>query len=127
MNIAVTPGFSFGASLCIWYLFAFENIILNFFIHYQKQDARIPFVIADVIVIAVLHYVERYMQSQKLAVEQETKKAVNKKHEGDKKTVAALKQAQREEKKRAQQNQKAAPKGGTTHLNLQINMPDKNK
>ena len=67
------------------------------------------------------------MQAAKLAREQAIKHADSKKHEDDKKTGIALKQAQRDEQKRAQQQIKKAPPGSTAHMNQQLNMPDKTK
>ena len=87
------------------------------------QDARIPFIIADFVIIGVLHFVEKRVQAQKLA----TKNASSLHHEDDKKTGIALKKAQRDEQRRVQERTKQAPKGHTTHMNPQINQPDKNK
>ena len=63
------------------------------------------------------------MQAQKLAM----KDASSLHHEDDKKTGIALKKAQRDEQRRVQQETKVAPKGSITHMNPQINQPDKNK
>jgi hypothetical protein len=93
--------------------------------HYLQtlQDARIPFIIADFIIIGVLHFIEKRMQAQKLAI----KNTSSLHHEDDKKTGMALKKAQRDEQRRVQQESKVTPKGSTTHMNPQINQPDKNK
>ena len=92
------------------------------------QDARIPFIIADFIIIGVLHFVEKRMHAQKQLTAMKNNASSSLHHEEDKKTGMALKKVQRDEKQRVQQESKAAaPKGSTTQMNPQINQPDKNK
>eukprot|EP00545_Synedropsis_sp_CCMP1620_P002050 CAMPEP_0119011080 /NCGR_PEP_ID=MMETSP1176-20130426/5447_1 /TAXON_ID=265551 /ORGANISM="Synedropsis recta cf, Strain CCMP1620" /LENGTH=104 /DNA_ID=CAMNT_0006963851 /DNA_START=44 /DNA_END=358 /DNA_ORIENTATION=- len=100
--------------------------MLNYFF-WENEDAKIPFICADVVVIVALHFVEKGMKKQTALKEMQEKGAINKKHEDDKMTKASTKSAQRDEQKRAQQRQKSAPKGSTAHLSRQINKPDKTK
>ena len=83
--------------------------------------------IADLVVVTALHYMERGMKAEKALREMQAKEDYNKKHDDDKATKSALKQAQRDEQKRAQQRMKADPKANTAHINLKINQPDKKK
>ncbi|KAI2494715.1 hypothetical protein MHU86_19803 [Fragilaria crotonensis] len=96
--------------------------LLNFFV-WKKEDARVPFIIADCIIIGVLHFFEHRAKVHKAAI----KTAENAHREDDKKTSLALKKAQRDEQRRVQQQNKSGPKGPTTHMNPQINQPDKTK
>ena len=82
-----------------------------------------PFIIADCIIIGVLHFLEQRMKAQKVAI----KTVENAHHEDDKKTSMALKKAQRDEQRRVQQQNKSGLIGPTTHMNPQINQPDKTK
>mmetsp|Transcript_22450 Transcript_22450/g.27067 ORF Transcript_22450/g.27067 Transcript_22450/m.27067 type:complete len:101 (-) Transcript_22450:219-521(-) len=72
--------------------------LLNHFF-WDIEDARLPFIFADVVVVTSLHYVEKGMKAEKEM--QKTKAALaGKAHEEDKLSNRALKSATRDEQKR---------------------------
>mmetsp|Transcript_29026 Transcript_29026/g.43855 ORF Transcript_29026/g.43855 Transcript_29026/m.43855 type:complete len:105 (+) Transcript_29026:93-407(+) len=100
--------------------------MVNYFV-WEMKEALVPFLVADIAVLATLSYVEKGMKAQRARRELAEKEAYNKKHEDDKTTIAAIKKAQRDEQKREQYKMKGSSKRSGGQTNPQINQPDKCK
>lgn len=74
--------------------------------HYDEQEARLPFMLADCVVVAALHFVERGMKKEREMRDLQSKQEYNKMNETKKNELAALKQAQRDEQKRSNSRNK---------------------
>lgn len=99
--------------------------ILNYF-YWDIPEAKLPFMIADVIVIGALHFVDRGMKAEK-ELERIKAEKEQQNHESSKVSSRAQKAATREEQKRAMKQQKYNSKNSNGKGNHNIQQPSKAK
>jgi hypothetical protein len=88
------------------------------------QEARLPFMIADAVVIATLHHVEQYMRAEK-ANSESIAEEVHQDNVIVKQDKLAQKAAARDEQKRTEKQQKATNKNKSAQHHIQ--QPSKSK